>query len=123
MPRPATIGKQFFPCPTCDEGLDVRTSKNGKPYVVCNQCGVQLFVRMQPGIEKFEKIITEAQADDIWERLHKLEGAYRKKCPQCKKSFWINEGLIATSWLDGSFAGYKCPEAGCGGIVKPAEKP
>jgi len=78
---------------------------------------------MQPGIEKFEKVIAEAQADDIWERLHKLESEYRKKCPKCKKSFWINERLIATSWLDGSFAGYKCPEVGCDGIVKAAVKP
>jgi predicted RNA-binding Zn-ribbon protein involved in translation (DUF1610 family) len=117
-----TIGKRLFPCPVCGEALDVRTSKRSKPYVVCNHCGVQLFIRTQPGIEKFERLIAEARAAGFWERLQKLESQYRKKCPKCGRWFWVSEKLIATSWLDGSFTGFECPEPDCDGLAKPAEE-
>lgn len=116
------IFKRLFPCPICGEGLDVRESKRGKPYVVCNRCGVQMFVRTQPGIEKFEKLIADAQADDIWERLRRLERRYQKRCPKCGREFWIREEIVATSWFDGTFTGYKCPEPDCDGVAKPEEK-
>ena len=109
----------FFPCPICGERLDVRTSKKGKPYVVCQACGMQMFVRTQPGIQKFEKQIADAEAKDFWERLRRLENQYQKKCPKCGKAFWVNENLILTNWLDNEFTGYRCPESGCDGVVKP----
>ena len=40
----------YFRCPLCKEKLDVRESKTQKPYVVCLDCGVQLFVRGAQGI-------------------------------------------------------------------------
>lgn len=79
-------------------------------------------IRTQPGIRKFEKLVADAEADDIWERLRKLESQYRKKCPKCGKAFWAKDELIATSWFDGSFIGYECPEPDCDGIAKPEEK-
>lgn len=81
-----------------------------------------MFVRTQPGIEKLERLIAEARTDGIWEKLQKMESQYRKKCLKCGRWFWINEKLIAKSWFDGSFTGYRCPEPGCGGITKPAEE-
>lgn len=116
------LTKGHFPCPVCAEGLDVRTSKKGKPYVVCDRCGIQMFVRTAAGIEKFEKLVAEAQAQNIWGRLRELQGQYEKKCPECGKSFWANDALIATSWFNGSFIGFKCPEPGCDGIAKPEEE-
>ena len=44
-------GKKF-PCPICGEKLDIRTDKKEKPYMVCEPCGVQVFVRNRRGIEK-----------------------------------------------------------------------
>jgi DNA-directed RNA polymerase subunit RPC12/RpoP len=112
------MAARLFPCPVCGEGLDVRESKRAKPYVVCNRCGVQMFVRVAAGIRKFEKLLADAKAENIWERLRRLEGQYRRKCPKCGKTFWTHDDLIATHWFDGSFMGHKCPESDCDGIAR-----
>jgi transcription elongation factor Elf1 len=45
-----------FPCPLCEEWLEIRLDeKHGKPYVICNLCGVQMFVRRERGIKLLEK--------------------------------------------------------------------
>ena len=41
-----------FPCPLCDKELDIRIDKNDKPYVVCDDCKAQFFIRGEEGIEK-----------------------------------------------------------------------
>jgi hypothetical protein len=41
-------------CFLCCQGLQQRTSKRGKPYFVCDACGIQIFVRRKQGIEKLE---------------------------------------------------------------------
>lgn len=108
----------LFPCPICGEALDVRKSKRNKPYVVCDRCGMQLFVRTRAGIQKFEALVSQAAAENIWERLRSLAKHYQRKCPKCGKTFWIREELIATSWFDGSVTGYRCPESDCDGIAR-----
>jgi hypothetical protein len=45
-----------FACPTCSEPRELRTDKNGKPYLICNDCGTQLFVRGKTGIRRLEKL-------------------------------------------------------------------
>lgn len=109
----------MFPCPLCTRALDVRQSKKAKPYVVCDGCGMQMFVRMESGIGKLTNLSQKANRQDLWTRLEEMQGRYRKTCPECRKEFWVTEGLISTSWVDGEFAGYKCPDADCDGIVKP----
>jgi len=42
---------RIFLCPLCFTGLDVRGSRKGKPYCVCNTCGIQLFFRGKNAIE------------------------------------------------------------------------
>lgn len=111
-----------FPCPVCGEGLDVRTQKRGKPYVICDRCGVQLFVRLEAGIRKFQELVEKAQFENVWQRLAELEERYQLQCPKCRKVFWVSPQLIATSWFDGSFNGYRCPEEGCDGVAKPEEE-
>jgi len=111
--------KRFFPCPLCGEALEARASKRKKPYVVCGRCGVQMFVRTQPGIQRFEKLIGEAESRNMWDRLAALEKRYQKQCPKCGTKFWTTDKLIETHWFDGSFTGYKCSEEGCDGIVEP----
>ena len=44
---------QHFPCPVCFEMLEVKYTFKSKPYLTCNDCGVQLFVRGKEGIKKF----------------------------------------------------------------------
>ncbi len=51
-----------FPCPLCKEHLEVRLDvKHGKPYVICNPCGVQMFVRREKGIELLNKKVKSVQ--------------------------------------------------------------
>ena len=47
----------YFSCPVCEETLKIRFSKKNKPYCICDDCGVQLFVRGKKGIEKLNKIV------------------------------------------------------------------
>lgn len=42
-------------CPLCGRPLDVRVSKKGKPYVVCDDCGLQLFVRGANGVARLRE--------------------------------------------------------------------
>ena len=109
---------RFFPCPLCLSKLDIRESKKQKPYVVCDRCGVQLFVRLPEGIRKFEETTAAGSKTNVWERLAEMERRYRKTCPECKNEFWVSDKSISTSWLNGEFTGYKCPKKGCDGVVK-----
>ena len=61
-----TLGKkhdegksQYFPCPICFGMLEVRHDKNSKPYLICNDCGVQLFIRGKEGIKQFKNLISD----------------------------------------------------------------
>ena len=107
-----------FPCCICEAPLDVRETKNGKPYVICDPCGMQMFVRNRDGIGKFETLVGQARAADIRVRLAKLEERYKKKCPKCGNEFWVEERLIKTGLIDGKPTAYACPRSGCNGIVK-----
>ena len=45
--------KRYFPCPVCKKNKEVQMTKKGKPYLICNDCGIQLFVRGKNGITNF----------------------------------------------------------------------
>ena len=70
-----------FPCPTCGAPLEVRQTKKSKPYLICDTCGMQMFVRNGVGIHRFEVLLAEFDGSDIWKRLAVLEERYRKQCP------------------------------------------
>jgi DNA-directed RNA polymerase subunit RPC12/RpoP len=112
--------KRFFPCPICSDRLDVRESKKGKPYVICDRCGVQMFVRNDAGIRELERLTAAPDQVNAWTRLVDLQKRFQKTCPQCRKKFWITEESIVASWFDGRFTGYRCPDPACEGIVEPA---
>ena len=106
-----------FPCPTCMAPLDVRQSKKDKPYVICDYCGVQMFVRNPAGIRAFDRLVAESKRVGIREAVVELAQRYRKECPECGERFWVEISQIETSWLDGSFTGFRCPREGCEGLV------
>jgi hypothetical protein len=56
---------QFLPCFLCGNKLEKRTSKNGKPYFVCDPCGIQFFVRRKQGIERLEKLLRASESNAI----------------------------------------------------------
>jgi len=109
---------RLFPCCVCGQAREVRTTKKGKPYLICDPCGLQMFVRVEGGIRRFEQLVADAEANDIWKRLADLQQRYELECPRCKKKFWLTTELIKTSWATGKFEGYRCPDPDCGGIAK-----
>jgi hypothetical protein len=51
----------FLPCILCGRKLERRIDKNGKPYFVCDTCGIQLFIRRKRGIELLEEAFRNSQ--------------------------------------------------------------
>jgi len=100
---------------------EVRITKKGKPYIICNPCGVQMFVRVDTGIRLFDALVADADRNDVWKRLAELQQRYEFECPKCGKKFWLTPKLIQTSWVDGKVKGYRCPDSECGGIAKQEE--
>ena len=40
---------RLFPCCVCGEAREVGTTKKNKPYLICDPCGVQVFVEEKTG--------------------------------------------------------------------------
>jgi transcription elongation factor Elf1 len=118
-PLSAKRDLRLFPCCVCGEAREVRTTKKGKPYMICDPCGVQMFVRVETGIRRFKQLVADAEENNIWKRLAELQQRYQFQCPKCRKKFWLTPELIKTSWASGKLEGYRCPDTECGGIAKP----
>lgn len=116
-----TITNDKFPCPICTQALEVRRTKKDKPYVTCDPCGVQVFVRGPAGIAEFKRLIERACRDGLLDRLREMYQRYRLNCPECSCSFWIEPSLIKTSVFDGTLKGFRCPK--CGEIVAWEQRP
>jgi len=54
-----------LPCLLCGSKLEKRVTKNGKPYFVCDPCGIQLFVRRKAGIARLENLMRIAEKNAI----------------------------------------------------------
>lgn len=55
----------FIACFLCGDRLDIRSDKNKKCYVICNPCGVQMFVRRKKGMQHLEKLARAAEENAI----------------------------------------------------------
>lgn len=55
----------YLPCFLCAAMLERRIDKNGKPYFVCNPCGIQLFVRRKHGIGLLNKLLSDSAKNEI----------------------------------------------------------
>jgi len=106
-----------FPCPVCTRPLEAQMTKKDKPYVICDPCGVQVFVRGPDGIHEFNRLLRATNNESLRARMSHMERQYRLTCPECGNKFWIAPKLIKTSVFDGSVKGFRCPERGCGGIA------
>ena len=54
-----------IPCFLCGSKLEKRIDKNEKPYFVCDPCGIQLFVRRKPRIERLDKFMAGFKREEI----------------------------------------------------------
>ena len=109
--------KAMFPCPVCTAPRKVLMTKKDKPYLTCDPCGVQVFVRGPAGIREFTRLLQVTSADSLLSRLSHIERQYRFTCPDCGHKFWITPKLIKTSAFDGCVKGFRCPERGCSTLV------
>ncbi len=92
-------------------------TKKDKPYLTCDPCGVQVFVRGPAGISEFNRLLQRTSEEGLLSRLTHMEQRYRLTCPDCGHKFWITSKLIKTSMFDGSMKGFRCPEKGCEGVA------
>jgi len=110
-------GKKMFPCPVCAQPREVRQTKKKKPYITCDPCGIQLFVRGPLGIAALGRLLDRATVEDLWTRLAEMDSRFYLKCSACGCRFWIEPRLVKTSLFDGSLQGFRCPAKDCRGIV------
>ena len=54
-----------LPCNLCSQKLQQRTDKNGKPYFICDPCGVQMFIRCKQGIDNLAELIAQLEEHDF----------------------------------------------------------
>lgn len=109
--------KLMFPCPVCTGPREVLMTKKDKPYLTCDPCGVQVFVRGPDGIQEFSRLLQSTSEETLLSRITHMERRYRLTCPACGHKFWINPKLIKTSMFDGSVKGVRCPEKSCEGVA------
>ena len=48
-----------FPCPICAVNIPIRIARTQKPYCVCIDCGIQIFVRGKAGIARLQAILED----------------------------------------------------------------
>lgn len=113
----ATVTESNFPCPVCMDPRGVKLTKKNKPYITCDPCGIQVFVRGPAGIAEFKRLIEQGERDGLSARIEQMERRYRLTCPKCGNKFWVERSLIRTSGFDGSFKGFRCPQKGCEAIA------
>jgi predicted nucleic acid-binding Zn ribbon protein len=56
---------------------------------------------------------------ELQKLIQRYENLIYRACPQCGERFQISENLLKTSWFDGRFQGFNCPDSECGGVVPP----
>src|SRR5438132_11385959 len=91
--------------------------RKAKPYLICDPCGVQVFVRVLGGIGEFNRLLHRTNNDGLLARLKEMERRYRMTCPECGCRFWAEPKLIKTSIFDGGLQGFRCPEKDCDATV------
>jgi transcription elongation factor Elf1 len=114
-------GKRIFACPICAEPREVRITKKNKPYITCDLCGIQVFIRGPAGIAAFYRLVDRAEQSDLLTRLEEMERLYRLKCGKCGTRFWAEPEQIKTTLIDGSLRGFARPE--CGSTVEWRKQP
>lgn len=81
-----------IPCFLCGDFQTINISKTDKPYFICNDCGMQVFIRKVSGIKRLSNLINDPDLKDIY-----LNGKYLSN----SKLFRIKERInLINSQLD-----------------------
>jgi predicted RNA-binding Zn-ribbon protein involved in translation (DUF1610 family) len=110
------ITKGAFPCPVCGEPRNVKPSKRGKPYIVCDECGVQLFIRNPKGISRFNDLVESGRAVgtapagkgrravEIFNEIERLKAKRKEISNKIGWSFFDDTGDKVLKVIDGDIA-------------------
>ena len=60
---------------------EVRETKKAKPYLICDPCGVQVFVTGPTGIGEFNRLLDHTNNEGLLSRLKQMEQRYLLICP------------------------------------------
>ena len=55
----------LVPCFLCGGGTELKYSKREKPYLICDPCGIQIFVRGKKGIALLSKLCNSLKSKTI----------------------------------------------------------
>jgi len=55
----------------------VLLTKKDKPYLICDPCGVQVFIRGPAGIKEFARLLQGTSEESLLARLTQMEQRYR----------------------------------------------
>lgn len=53
-----------IPCFLCGKPSKVKKTKTNKPYFICDDCGLQSFIRYKAGIRKFRRLLLSLAEKD-----------------------------------------------------------
>jgi DNA-directed RNA polymerase subunit RPC12/RpoP len=113
----STVTEANFPCPVCLDPRKVKLTKKNKPYITCDPCGIQVFIRGPAGIAEFKRLVERGESDGLSARIQEMERRFRLTCPKCGFKFWAERRLVVTSKFDGGFKGFRCALNSCGALV------
>ena len=75
-------GKKMFPCPVCAQLCEVKLTKKKKPYMTCDPCGIQLFVRGPLGIAALSRLLDRAKVEALLDPARRDGAAVLSQVPR-----------------------------------------
>jgi len=87
-----------IPCWLCQSPLPIRLSKKGKPYLVCDKCGLQAFVRYRAGIDRLEQFSeTNARHLDKFVVCRNCDVAVKRSLSKITEPYFSKAGIRCPS--------------------------
>ena len=91
--------QEKIPCFLCGNSIEVKNTVKGKPYFICDPCGLQAFIRRAKGIERLREwmegkgeVFKKKSGGLILEWISELEGLKAKLGEiEDKKGIFPNE--------------------------------
>jgi len=84
----------MFRCPLCQRSLEIRETKKEKPYLTCDHCGLQMFVRYRKGIQRLEELSRKnVSFMDNYIVCHGCRIAVEKCSENVSEPFFVSSGI------------------------------
>lgn len=84
----------MFRCPLCQRSLEIRETKKEKPYLTCESCGLQMFVRYRKGIQRLEDLSrNNVSLMENYVVCHGCRIAVEKCSENVSEPFFVSSGI------------------------------